>query len=1485
MTRKITRIFLKTLGITALCLFLLSLVLFFLVQTFTFQTWLAHRAGTWLSRELNTTVSIERVELELFSNARLRNVLLLDLHKDTLLHGDVTTDISGFHFRKQKLNLDRIILNKVTAKVVKYGQDSTFNFQFLADYFDGGKKDTSAKGWDVKFGDLVLQDVTLEYSIRKYREKTGPNINFDDVHLKHTSGTIRKFRMMHDTITLQVLGLSTHELRSDFRLNKLSSGISLSPRHLICEDLYIKTPNSYVNGALRFNSKSWDDYRDFINQVNMDGNLQNGTYISFRDIAAFSPELNGLTETVFISGQVKGTVSDMRLKNIALTYGRYTGFRGNAHLTGLPDIKQTFLHFDAKALSANYQDLVHLPAYPFDSLKKLDIPVILSRLGTVTYKGKFDGFISDFTTYGTFKTALGNAETNLSIRIPEKGEIAYHGKIKTQHFNAGTLAGLSDFNQLSLSADINGSGTSLDKLEASLDGEISSVIYNDYQYSGIHLNGDFSEKIFNGLITSKDPNADFDFNGSINFQEKMPKMDFISTLNKLNLRALHFTNKQDSGVLSSQILINVKGNSIENLSGIINFDNTIYKTRTRTFKLSTFEIQAEQTESDKKVRLNSEYFNATLLGQFSYNNLQPAVETLLNQYYPTYFKKPVSKKILSDNISFYVRIKKFNTINELFLPDYMLSPNTVLEGNLNSSENKLNLQFRSSLARYGSLRAKDLVFILNENAEAVIAEASGSSFLVSDSLRFDNYNVVVNSRDQVSSYAIDWDNLRSHSNKGEVKGDVDFSNSKLVISNRSLRVALRDSIWEQSQAGSITLEKGGALYATPISIGCGNQKIGIQGALTSNSNDTLQISINNLVMQQFNPLLQMFYLKLEGVTNGRITLNNVGPVLAYNGFLHMRDLRINNNTIGELQIHTSYNDSQKFIAMDGYTSLGIRDETGEVAKNIAFEGTYDLEKKDESINVDFSAKPANLSLLNPFLEGILTIKKGFVNGSGKIHGNPSDIRIDGKFRLFNSEIKVDYTNVSYFITGDIEVMPDQIRFSDLLMREVSTKSAAQGTINGNVFHRKFSRWQIDYDVTYKNMLVLNTTEKENQSFYGRLFGTGNIGIYGYIEDLHMVIDNTTNKHSRFVLPLDGPAEIGESDFIHFVKRDTGTVAEEKKITGFSLDMLVHATPDAQAQIIIDKKNGDQLNVQGQGDLRLGINTLGKFEMTGDYIMTGGDYLFTLENVINKKFEIEAGSSISWSGDPLNADIDIVTSYRQRASVAPLINETSSEFKSRTPVDCKLVITDKLFTPNIKFAIDFPNIDATTRSRISSVLSDETELNRQVFSFLLFRSFVTPLIYNANGGGVTAGGAAASTGSELLSNRVSEFLNTYFGALSGIRDLQLGLNYRAGSGGNNEAVDLNLSKQFLDNKITVDGNFGVNNNSRNSNSLIGDVNVDYKLTDDGRFRLKGFNRSNDNTQIATAGGPYTQGVGFFYRVEFNDLDELWGKFRKKVGGKK
>jgi hypothetical protein len=417
-------------------------------------------------------------------------------------------------------------------------------------------------------------------------------------------------------------------------------------------------------------------------------------------------------------------------------------------------------------------------------------------------------------------------------------------------------------------------------------------------------------------------------------------------------------------------------------------------------------------------------------------------------------------------------------------------------------------------------------------------------------------------------------------------------------------------------------------------------------------------------------------------------------------------------------------------------------------------------------------------------------------------------------------------------------------------------------------------------------MLLNTNAANNPSYYGTAYASGNAGIYGFVDDIKMELNMKTNGGTYFYIPLDGPAEIVTSDFIKFVTKDTVKTIVKKRKSNFSLDFNLEATKDAEVQLIFDEKSGDVIKARGDGILHMKIDSKGKFDMFGDYVLSTGDYLFTLENFVTKKFEIQKGSLIKWNGNVYKANIDIIANYKQRASIKPLFpNDSSSNYSKRFPVDCKLFMKDKLTSPDITFGIDLPTIDETTRSSIKSILSDENELNRQVFSLLLLRSFVTPTSLSG-GGGISAGGAAAATGSEMLSNKMSNWLNGV------TKDVDIGVSYRPGGTLSNDELDLALSKQLFNNRLSIDGNFGVANNnsasttkSSNTSNLIGDVSVEYKLSESGKYRVKGFNRSNDNTQITTSGGPFTQGVGIFYREEYESLSELYKRYLSKFKKKK
>jgi len=1487
MPRKITRIFLNSFAYLFVVLVLVSFALLLAIQSYTFQTWLGKKTSLYLSRELQTTVEIKQVKIDFFTSLQLTSVLVFDQRRDTLFSGNIEVDINTFNLRDHVVSLKETRLSAATVKVKRHKITREFNFDFIANYFTG--QDNSQNGglnWRFSAGELDLKGLRFSYRDERDTSVDHHHIDYEDVLVTQLHGHFKNIDLSGDSLKVLVHGLGFKE-KSGFVLNELSGQISLNSKHLLARDLKLLTPNSHLTGRIGFNYQVWNDYSDFIYKVNLNSELKDSSVADSRDVAYFTEELDGFNQTLGISGKIKGTINDLRLSELSIQLGNYTHYKGYASIQGLPDVEGSFIHLDAGSFSTHYSDLMSIPTYPFRLGGKLPLPQQLKSLGLIRFRGKFDGFISDFTTYGKFKTAIGNADTCLSLKLGENpGDIEYHGKFSTENFDLGKLFSMEALHSLSMSGEVDGSGSDLGSLAAGFNFDIQNLAYHNYNYNHITLQGHIENSLFNGMMVSLDSNVNFDFNGSIDFSKKVPDLQFISTINRLDLRALKFLTNQDSGIVSAQVLIDTRGNSIDDLSGLINLDNLIYGTKGKNYKLSSLNLELHQENNPKEINLSSAYLNASLKGRYKLSNLLGVFRSFLYTYYPTFFRKPQNPISYNDSLVLTATIKNFNTIHDLFLKNYNFSRGSKIEVLFDAGRNKFDLTGDLPVFKYQDFSFNSTHLQVNELGTNIRANITAQSIELNDSNLVNEINVSITSEDKNINYAIAWDNKDTIPNYGRMKGGMSFNAASFDIHCDTIQIKNASNDWNLKSPNLISWMKDGSLIVNPLILTNTNQEIHINGKYTTSLNDSLVVYTHDVDLSSFNPLLRLFGLKFNGLLNGQMVFSNANDVFVFRGNVHAQHFKLNDNALGEVVLNTDYDNTGRFIRLEGYSSLGLGGFLGGAMEDITFKGNYFLDGREEAIALDFIANTANLRLLNPLLEGILTVNNGFVKGQGKVYGNPGHIKIESQLNLFQSEIKVDYTGVTYFVSGNLEIMPDQIRFSDLLLRDRNMRSPVMGVLNGNIFHTNFQNIRLDYDLNYKNMMVLNTTENDNPYYYGKVFGTGNLGIYGYINNLNMEINTSVGKNTKFILPLDGPAELNDEGYIHFVVKDTLKKVKENALTGFNLDMKLNISPDAELSILMDRKTGDVLNVQGQGNLDLNINTLGKFDMTGEYIITEGEYLFTLKTLINKKFEIDAGSSITWSGDPLNAEIDVVTRYRQRASVAPLLNDTTGMYGARQPVDCKLIITGKLATPNINFAIDVPNIEPTAMARIDNVLSDEAELNRQVFSFLLFRNFTVPQIYTSQGGGVSAGSAAASTGSEMLSNRASEFLNSYFGDLTGITNMQVGVNYRPSTGTSGEEFDVALSKQFMNNRVSVDGNFGVNNNPNNSSSgLIGDVVVEYKLSEDGRYRVKVFNQTNDNTQVTILGGPYTQGVGLFYREEFNTFAELMAYYKKKLGKKK
>lgn len=1461
-----------------------------LVQTHSVQTYLGHKAAEYLSDELDTKVEIGRVEIEFFKKVVLSDVYIEDQHKDTLLYSkQLRLNVSKFSIEDERIDISSISLSGTRAHLVKHEGDKKWNYRFIIEML--GKKDTTNRdttaGWMVNFNELTLEDVEVIYRNANYSQAKREWINWNDLVVRNINGKVSGIVIEKDTVYATVQALAAKE-KSGFVLDKLSGQMRIDPHRWSFTDLRIKTPQSEVATYLEFKYKDYEDFDDFIGLVRMRADLK-PSQLFVGDLGYFAPELMHNKQKIVVAGNVTGKVADLKGKNLEIMFGENSGFKGDVSFTGLPDIEQTVIGLDVELLTINKKDLEKIQVPPFKENKYLELPENLGMLGQMTFKGDFDGFINDFFAHGRFTTAMGNVSSSIAMQQDEKGEAKYHGKIRSTEFNIGRFIDVAELGKVTIDAEVDGRGLHKDNIHAKLKGLVKKINYNGYDYQNAEVEGELAKNTFKGLLTVKDDNIDMVFNGTIDFSKKLPTLDFISTIEHADLRALNFVKDRPS-VISTQVAINVTGNNIDNLVGRINFDNTIYRENKDVYRMSRFDLISSNESGQRSLRLNSDFADASVTGKFTILEMTSSLVNLLGNYIPSLKAKEsrFSKRQgdHAQDFSFAVNFRKTAPVMQLLKQDVIIAPGTMITGKYNSTGKSISVQGNSSMLELYGTKVKGLE--MNASTANGILQLNTKSARVafSDSVYMESLDIHATAQRDSIQFGLSWNNTTPRVKyNGDINGAaVFFGRNKLKGSILPSTITIADTVWSVQGQNEISVDSS-YIYIRDLMMANNSQSVKMNGAISKNSRDQLILGLSNFNLSNIHLLTRQTGLDITGLVSGNTSISGVYDKLKFSSSVDFRNLKINSEAFTQGTINTYWDKEKDAIQLNGSFSKGILDpNTGSPVNNFQFDGMYYPGKKDDNIDINLYLLAMRLDFFEEYAKEFSSDLKGQLSGVMKVKGSTKDPQLSGKLTVQAKKVRVNYLNTNYSFAAEVDVEPNSFGIENVTVFDQNGNSAV---VRGKVYHDKFKNFQLDFDINAKKFMVLNTTEAHNKLYYGKAYASGIITIFGYLENMTIDAAVKTERGTQFNIPLSGTSEVSENNFMTFIKKEDGgtvTVNDAYKVNldGMQMNFDLEVTPDAEVQLIFDSKIGDVIKGRGQGNIKMDINTSGNFEMYGDYNITSGDYLFTLQNVINKKFEIEHGSVIKWSGNPYDADINLVAVYKPRASLHPFFpTDSTGTYKKRYPVDCKLIMTNKLMTPEITFDIDLPTVDENTRTTVKSYINTEAEMNRQVFALLILKSFVTPPQWTSQGANEYAGAGAANS-SELLSNQLSNWLSQ----LS--KDIDIGVNYRPGDELNNEELEVALSKQIFNDRITIDGNVTVsdknNQEQQNTSNIVGDFNVEYKLTDDGKVKVKAFNKANDNTLI-NDNSPYTQGVGVFYREEFNTLGDLYRRWANKFKKKK
>jgi len=1460
-------------------------LLFLLLQMSSVQNYIAHKGAEYLSKKLNTRVEIGSIELSFYKRIIVNEVYVEDLRKDTLFYAKkLNLGIGEINTEKRTIHIRNVGLLGAKSKIIKYAADEDFNMQFIIDAFDDGDTTRHAPKapWKLDIGEVSCVNVDFSYK-NEHDTLITTGINFFDLRAQSINGRFSDVNIVGDTIRATIDYLAAKE-KSGFVIKNLSSYVRVSPVELQLDELKLKTPESDIKTDLTFSYSRWRDYLNFIHKVKIKAEFDH-SQLEMSDIAYFAPELNGIYERLDITGKVSGRIDDLRGKDMDILLGNHTEFVGDLTLTGLPHIDETLIYLNVDKLTTDYNDLSQIPIPPFNKRKKLIVPKNIAMLGNISFKGTFTGLYNDFYAYGTFNSALGSISTDIAVKHDEvKDKESYKGKLKSNQFDFGKFLGAPMLGKATIDATIDGEGFTIEDLKAKLEGKINSLDFNKYNYKNIAIEGEIAKQVFKGKLNVQDDNIDFDFIGKVDFNTKLPTLDFITTLNRADLAALNFVKTTKKTNLSTQIIINVVGNNIDNLIGQINFDNTIYEQGNERFKLSVFNLIAEQEANQRSIKLFSDFADATIKGKFKILDLPLSVENILMNYLPNYFTK--TNNIPVQNFDYKINFKKTEPVTKLFFPNLKIAPKTFINGSFNSSNNFVSLTGNSgkiSISGIDLINIKAEANTTNQNLQIITAF---DKVMLSDSVSLNNFILSTNTLNDSVNIGLSWDNKSQRSTVGEIKAFLHFdSDKKIKFKILPSQFTVSDSLWVINKTNELIIDST-SVNVKELMFEHDNQFLLMNGLISERRKDELKLDVVNFNLSNLNAFLKPSGVTLKGRLTGQSSIYDLYKSPIFISDNNFSGLKINDNDFGNGNISSLWDNSKEALYLNGKFTLNT-------VPNILFSGYYYPKKQEDNIDMELNLQSIQLKLFEPFVKKYCDDFIGSLDGSISIKGSTKKPLLFGNVDVNAKKITVNYLKTTYKFSHSISIDNNSFAIENMTVSDINNNKAI---VNGHVYHENFDKFQLDFDINANKFMFLNTTEADNSLYYGTAFATGLINIFGFVDNNILIDANVKTEKilsadksdkinvlskteiTKMFIPLSGPTEVSENNFITFVKKDTSSKLKDYsvRLDGIVLNFDLEVTPDAEIQLIFDQKVGDIIKAKGAGNIKLKISPTGDFKMYGDYIIENGDYLFTLQNIINKKFDIENGSTIKWSGVPYKADLNISAVYKAKASIKPFFpSDSTAAYKKRYPVDLKLLMTDDLMTPDITFDLNLPTIDPTIRQQVLSYMNTETEMNRQVFALLILNSFVTPS--QLSGGGPDAVAAAGANAFELLSNQLSNMLSKIS------KDFDIGVKYRPGDAVSKDELGVAMSTQLFNDKLTIDGNLGVNNNNQNTNSIVGDVNIDYKLTDDGKVRIKAFNRANDNNLNYTY-GPYTQGVGIFYREEFDSFKELYERYKKTVNNR-
>ena len=1395
--------------------------------------------------------------------------ILADVHIPEFIAEMPKMDLGNYEIRFNNISLKRsnVLLRMQTKTAQSQPQDSI-------------KNDTTGFVWpawkiNVKHIDLAQNNIAYIVDSAKIEQRQfNPNaLKFRNLRLKTGNIALADHKLNAD------INQVSFQEASGLDLREFSTEITLDNSALNVKNLIFSLNNNQLQGDLKLNYASLERFIEEPEKTSLEASLSE-IQLDINEVFRFQPSLQQNQYLKALSRKLltgslsaKGELSDIRIPSANISWGSQTNVALNGQIRNATDPDHIYFNIPRFRLNSTKSDL----NYFFDE-KQMGIHLPK----TLALSGNLAGTPSDLKADATLKSSLGDIMAKGNFQNTQ--EIAFQADVKVDSLSLGELLQNPALGKLSLNLKAKGSGNTMNTLDAQLETNISHFSYNDYPITDLKITGDINDGSGDVKSSYRDDNLDADLLANVVLDSVSPEVTVNLDLAGADLAALGIVNRNIR--TGFKMRGNFKGNSetykasAEIKEGVAVYDN-------QTYLLGNLNASAFVTPDTTSVKVKNKMLDLNLQSNASPVEFSQA----LQRHYQNYLAEDDLTDTVENPVNLYLKgtISQAPILNEVLLVNLEELDTVKIDVDFNEKQHKLNADVKVPFAHYYGA-AIDSLGITVQSDRKDLDFSFGFNSISAGPLELKKTQLKANLANRILNLnfnsVYDEDTLVNVSSKLSKNDDTfryEISNEKLILNK---------NLWQVKES-NVLLYDGKSIEFENFRISRENQSMELVNQQNERNLDNITLLFDNFKLAAFLNFLNPEVKLAKGNMNGRFALVEPFGKTGILADLNIEQLESMGVDLGKLSLRGIAKGSEKYrfeMAMK------------EGAVDMDLTGNYKAADSTANLDMNLDLNKVEMAAVTGFSFGALEEGKGSFNGNIKLNGTVANPEYSGKLNFNDAQFTVSMLNAPFVFKNEtLDLDNNGVYFNDFKIGDTKGNSFV---VDGELGTKSFINPTFDLSFEANDFNVLNSTEEDNDLFYGTASFDAQATLKGDLNlpKLKLNLEVGENTDVTYVVPETELQMQEREGIVVFVNKEdpdnilTQTEEQSYVFSGYDINAELQISEEAIINVILNEQTNDNLQIQGNGDLRFGISPNGRTTLSGKYTITDGHYEMSLYNLVSRRFEIADGSSVSWSGDPFDATLDVRAIYKVETSAYALMaagvsgrsDNDRDRYRQELPFMVYLNVDGELMQPQLSFGLDMPKdsqgaIGGQVYGRVQQLNSQENQLNKQVFSLLVLNRFYPDAGTDGSNGGTMA------IARENISQALSDQLNMFSEKLLG--DTGVSLNFGVdsytdyqGDNGPQQRTDLNVSaqKKLFDDRLIVSVGSQVNIEGSNSgrqetNPLIGNVSLEYLLTEDGRFRLRGFRRNQFENVID--GQLIVSGIALIFTREFNEYRELWKNFLK------